>query len=188
MNFTLLLALFIASSVQSLHFFGFCPRAGLLRLSHARRHFNYHFLQRFRKLHHSNDVFANGVHDAENVFHMLKALPKDCFTYEADKYSYEYCHMESARQTGLVAQNNLREEYNLGHYLPQRSIQKYSPLLRLAKISLVDGAPCEGGVTRKTKVKFFCADPKLSMHIVSAREKSTCNYRILVNVPELCFK
>lgn len=96
--------------------------------------------------------------------------------------------MESARQYGLKANNNLREEYNLGRYCPDRSIQKYSPLLRLAKISLVDGEPCEGGVLRKTKVKFFCSDPKLSMHIVSAREKSTCNYRILMHVPELCFK
>jgi hypothetical protein len=96
--------------------------------------------------------------------------------------------MESARQYGLHATNNLREEYNLGRYSPDHSIQKYSPLLRLAKISLVDGEPCEGNTLRKTKVKFFCSDPKLSMHIVSAREKSLCNYRILVHVPELCFK
>lgn len=96
--------------------------------------------------------------------------------------------MESARQTGLKAQNNLREEYNLGRYCPQRSLQKYSPLLRLAKINLVDGEPCGDGKVRKTKVKFFCSDPKLSMHIISAREKSLCNYRILVHVPELCFK
>lgn len=97
--------------------------------------------------------------------------------------------MESARQTGLKTQNNLREEYQLGRYCPQRSLQKYSPSLRLAKIFLVDGEPCGvEGVVRKTKVKFFCSDPKLSMHIVSAREKSLCNYRILVHVPELCFK
>lgn len=29
----------------------------------------------------SGDVFENGVHDAENVFHLLKDLPHDCFTY-----------------------------------------------------------------------------------------------------------
>lgn len=132
--------------------------------------------------------FENGQHDVENVFHLLKDLPHDCFTYEADKYIYEYCHMESARQTGLHAENNSREEYDLGHFIPNRSIQKYSPLLKLAKISLVEGGVCEGGATRRTKVKFFCTDPKLSMHIISAREKSLCNYRILVHVPELCFK
>lgn len=99
--------------------------------------------------------------------------------------------MESARQMGLQVQNNLREEYDLGRFSPQNSIQKYSPLLRLAKISLLGGDGCnvEGAmVDRKTKVKFFCAEPNLSMHIVSAREKSICNYRILVHVPELCFK
>lgn len=98
--------------------------------------------------------------------------------------------MESARQIGLKVQNHLREEYNLGRYCPQRSLQKYSPLLHLAKITLVDGEPCgaDGGKLRKTKVKFFCADEKKSMHIISAREKSLCNYRILVHVPELCFK
>lgn len=101
--------------------------------------------------------------------------------------------MESVRQTGLTVQNNLREEYNLGRYCPQRSFQKYSPLLHLAKISLVDGEPCgaEGDMhsrPRKTKVKFFCADPKMSMHIVKAYERKTCSYRVLVHVPELCFK
>ena len=29
----------------------------------------------------SGDVFGNGVHDAENAFHLLKNLPHDCFTY-----------------------------------------------------------------------------------------------------------
>ena len=102
--------------------------------------------------------------------------------------------MESVRQTGLTVQNNLREEYNLGRYCPRRSLQKYSPLLHLAKISLVDGGPCGGegedgqSHSRKTKVKFFCADPKLSMHIVKAYERKTCSYRVLVHVPELCFK
>ena len=98
--------------------------------------------------------------------------------------------MESVRQTGLTATNNLREEYHLGRYCPRRSLQKYSPLLRLAKISLVDGEPCgsDGSIHRKTKVKFFCADPKLSMHIVKAYERKTCSYRVLVHVPELCFK
>lgn len=96
--------------------------------------------------------------------------------------------MKSVRQLGLKAINNLREEYNIGNYCPQRSIQKYSPLLRLAKINMIDGDPCEGGLVRKTKVKFFCSNPKLSMHIISAREKSMCNYRVLVHVPELCFK
>lgn len=129
------------------------------------------------------------AHDAENVFHLLKSLPRDCFTYEDDHYNYEYCHMESARQFGKTVQNNLREEYNLGVFCPHRSIQKYSPLLKLAKVTLVEGDPCEGDVPRKTKVKYFCAvGPSVSMHIVSAREKTTCNYRILVHVPELCFK
>lgn len=102
--------------------------------------------------------------------------------------------MESVRQTGLTVQNNLREEYQLGHYCPTRSLQKYSPLLHLAKISLVEGEPCgvieEGKepVNRKTKVKFFCAEPNKSMHIVKAYEKKICSYRILVHVPELCFK
>lgn len=193
----ILAVLFFAVSCACVHgltFLRFSPRAGFIRLSHAHR-FHFHFLPHFRKFHRtvsppeSSDAFSNGVHDAENVFHMLKNLPKDCFTYEADdKYTYEYCHMESARQTGKMAQNNLLEEYNLGHYCPQRSIQKYSPLLRLAKITLVGGDPCGEGISRTTKVKFFCVNPKLSMHIVSAREKSTCNYRILVHVPELCFK
>lgn len=103
--------------------------------------------------------------------------------------------MESVRQTGLTVQNNLREEYHLGRYSARRSLQKYSPLLRLAKISLVGGEPCfvEGGdrqqALRKTKVKFFCADSKeSSMHVVKVYEKKTCNYRVLVHVPELCFK
>ena len=34
------------------------------------------------------DVFQNGVHDAENVFHLLKDLPRDCFTYVL---VYLYC-------------------------------------------------------------------------------------------------
>lgn len=102
--------------------------------------------------------------------------------------------MESVRQTGLTLQNNLREEYHLGRYIHNLSIQKYSPLLHLAKITLVGGDPCvvegkEGDQgPRKTKVKFYCADPKLSMHIVKAYEKKICNYRILVHVPELCFE
>lgn len=101
--------------------------------------------------------------------------------------------MESVRQTSLTVRNNLREEYHLGRYCPLRSLQKYSPLLHLAKISLVDAEPCilEDGkqqVSRRTKVKFFCANPKLSMHIVKAYERKTCSYRILVHVPELCFK
>ena len=181
----------LASSVSALSLLGFCPRKGLIRLSSRHRH-HFHFgfpkFLKFRAINHSKNVFENGIHDAENVFHLLKSLPRDCFTYEGDEYTYEYCHMESARQFGKKVQNNLREEYNLGSYCPQRSIQKYSPLLRLAKVTLVDGDLCENGVDRKTKVKFFCTDSKLSMHIVSAREKSKCNYRILVHVPELCFK
>lgn len=104
--------------------------------------------------------------------------------------------MESVRQTGLTVHNNLREEYHLGRYCPLRSFQKYSPLLHLAKISLVGGEPCviedsdkhQKQINRKTKVKFFCSDSKKSMHIVKAYEKKTCSYRVLVHVPELCFK
>ena len=179
----------LSASASALKLIGFCPRLGLIRLSSHRRllhHFGFPHFRKFHKINHN--FFENGVHDAENVFHLLKGLPRDCFTYEDDNYTYEYCHLESARQLGKKVQNNLREEYNLGSYCPQRSIQKYSPLLRLAKVTLVDGEPCENAVPRKTKVKFFCSDPKLSMHIVSAREKSVCNYRILVHVPELCFK
>lgn len=180
-----------ASAASALSLFGFCPRKGLIRLSYRHRnhfHFGFPKFRKLRLIHKSHNVFDNGVHDAENVFHLLKSLPRDCFTYEADNYTYEYCHMESARQLGKKVENHLREEYNLGSYCPQRSIQKYSPLLRLAKVSLVDGDLCDDGAARKTKVKFFCVDQKLSMHIISAREKSKCNYRILVHVPELCFK
>lgn len=35
----------------------------------------------------SSDVFENGVHDAENVFHLLKELPHDCFTYVRTLFS-----------------------------------------------------------------------------------------------------
>lgn len=136
---------------------------------------------------HHNRNFNRSNFDAEEAFSTLKRLPNDCFTYQADNYIYEYCHLESARQLGLHAVNNQRPEYSLGSYSPIHSIQKYSPALGMAKISLVGGDLCaETGSERKTKVKFFCADPKLSMHIVNAREKSTCNYRILVHVPELC--
>lgn len=182
------LLLLLSSCINALSLMSYCPRAGLisliarhrfrLRQFHLRKH---HHHRRHRHNHHH-------IHDAEEVFHLLKSLPRDCYTYEDDHYTYEYCHLESARQYGTKAQNNLREEYNLGSYCPQRSIQKYSPLLQLAKVTLVDGDPCGDGVIRKTKVKFFCSDPKMSMHIVNAREKSLCNYRILVHVPELCFK
>ena len=125
--------------------------------------------------------------DAEEAFHILKHLPNDCFTYQADNYIYEYCHLESARQLGLQAINNQREEYSLGTFSSTHSIQKYFPALGMAKISLVGGDLCaETGKERRSKVKFFCVDPKLSMHIISAKEKSTCNYRILVHVPQLC--
>lgn len=174
------LLLLLSSCINGLSLISYCPRAGLISLI-ARHRFRHNYR---RISHHRKRI----VHDAEDVFHLLKSLPRDCYTYEDDHYTYEYCHMESARQYGRKMQNNLREEYNLGSYCPQRSIQKYSPLLQLAKVSLVDGDPCGDGIVRKTKVKFFCADPKMSMHIVNAREKSLCNYRILVHVPELCFK
>jgi hypothetical protein len=196
MIYSLSLLVLLTAFTFNVSCFTLCPRKGLIPLSYRYRHRHLHFLHfsfpKFRKLRIINhSVFENGLHDAENVFHLLKSLPRDCFTYEDDHYTYEYCHMESARQMGKKVQNHFREEYNLGSYCNHRSIKKYSPLLRLAKVNLVDGDLCDGngnGLHRKTKIKFFCSDPKLAMHIVSAREKSKCNYRILVHVPELCFK
>lgn len=92
MNFLLFAttaALLISSSASALTLLGFCPRPGMIRFSHRHR-FHWNFLPRFRRFarikrgEHQN-VFENGVHDAENVFHIIKSLPSDCFTYVSDQ-------------------------------------------------------------------------------------------------------
>lgn len=104
-------------------------------------------------------------------------------------YTYEYCHMESARQISDMKSKNSRDEWDLGHFNPQTSIQKYNPKRRLVKVSLENGSPCpETHAPRRSKVLFSCVNPDLSMHIVHVREKTKCNYRIFVHVPELCPK
>lgn len=87
MNFFLFAAvsLLFSSSAQTFTLLGFCPRPGMIRFSHRHR-LRWHFIPRFRRfvrIHRdaNKNVFENGVHDAENVFHILKSLPNDCFTY-----------------------------------------------------------------------------------------------------------
>ncbi len=97
--------------------------------------------------------------------------------------------MESARQMVSQLHGNERLEWDLGHFKSEKSAQKYCPFQNLAKIALVDGSPCpEAHHKRKSKVKFLCIHPDLSMHIANVVEKTTCNYKILVHVPQLCFK
>lgn len=97
--------------------------------------------------------------------------------------------MESARQLLNQKVGNLRAEWDLGHFKPEKSDQKYCPVKNLAKIALEDGSPCpEAHHERKSKVKFMCVHPSMSMHISNVVEKSVCDYRIYVHVPELCFK
>jgi hypothetical protein len=97
--------------------------------------------------------------------------------------------MESARQMLNSKEGDARLEWDLGHFKADKSIQKYCPFKNLAKISLEDGSACpEAHHKRKSKVKFMCVHPDLSMHVANVVEKSTCNYRIYVHVPKLCFK
>lgn len=97
--------------------------------------------------------------------------------------------MKSAVQRYNKKVNDERPEWDLGKFIPHRSFQKYSPKRNIAKISLLDGTPCPGvDHARRTKVKFMCVDPRLSMHIANVKEKKTCDYRIYVHVPELCLK
>lgn len=71
------LALF-ASSSSALSLLGFCTRPGFVRFSHRHR-FGLH-LPHFRGFVKTAED-GDAVHDAENVFHLLKGLPNDCFTY-----------------------------------------------------------------------------------------------------------
>ena len=97
--------------------------------------------------------------------------------------------MESVRQMMDHLEEGKRQEWDLGHYSPQESIQAYCPRHKVAKITMTGGSECpEAHHKRHTKVKFLCTDPQLSMHIVDVKEKSTCNYRVYVHVPEMCFK
>ena len=85
MNFKTLSALaflsLLPSSCSALTLLGVCARPGFIRLSHRHR-FNWHRPAHFRKyVKPAESVDFGTVHDAENVFHLLKQLPNDCFTY-----------------------------------------------------------------------------------------------------------
>ena len=88
MNNLVLLAVAVAvatatfSSVTALSVLGFCPHPGMIRFSHPVQYWNFHHphFRHFKRIE-SSDTFENGVHDAENVFHLIKSLPNDCYTY-----------------------------------------------------------------------------------------------------------
>jgi hypothetical protein len=81
---TISIALIGLGVADAFKMLAFSPQLGLIGFSHRHR-FHWNQLPRFRKLHLSlpptRDAFGNGVHDAENAFHLLKELPHDCFTY-----------------------------------------------------------------------------------------------------------
>ena len=85
MNFLVLSALSIlslfASSLSALTWLRFCTRPGFIRSSH-RHQFHWHRVPHFRKYDKPvKPADPDTVQDVENVFHLLKGLPNDCFTY-----------------------------------------------------------------------------------------------------------
>lgn len=88
MNFVTVSALTVlsifASSFSALTLLGICTRPGFIRFSH-RHPFHWHRLPHFRRHEARRAVDADVVHDAENVFHLLKRLPNDCYTYVSTK-------------------------------------------------------------------------------------------------------
>lgn len=86
MNFSLLSILAVSlSSVDALNLLGFCAGPGMIKFSNRHRYHLNFLPPRFRKFariqqaqeHEDSHV----LHDAENVFHLIKSLPNDCFTY-----------------------------------------------------------------------------------------------------------
>lgn len=67
---------------SALTLLGICTQPGFIRSSHRNR-FDWHSTPHFRKFvkEQPEPEEEEVLHDAENVFHLLKKLPNDCFTY-----------------------------------------------------------------------------------------------------------
>jgi len=124
------------------------------------------------------DYDTSTVSDAKKVYEPVNQLLKKmntkygCLPYTAGIFQYEICLGDRIDQ---VADNG--DRYSLGKFIAFedgfKSVQLYK-----------DGTFCEAAhAARKSVVEFSCSD---KARVMSIDEHATCQYRVLVGVPEVC--
>jgi len=126
------------------------------------------------KLEYDTSTVSDTKKEHAPVDQLLKTLNKKygCLPYTAGIFKYEICLGERIDQ---IADNG--DRYSLGKFSAFeegfKSVQVYK-----------DGTFCEVAHTaRKSVIEFSCADPA---RVMTLDEHATCQYRIIVGVPEVC--